>query len=166
VGYTPAAGGWFEVKGATATGWMTAAPTLSAAGEFRQYTSGEFSALYPAAWSASGFPPASVVFRAGSGPEHIVVASAPSVAKLPTASQGYGQNSSTPVLVCGVTSDLVTYQPAASTGSAAYLAQARLALDAKHALGIFAVLSDLDGQLQTFREFLASVTFPVKQCVG
>jgi Bacterial SH3 domain len=168
LGHTDAAGGWYEVKGATVTGWMSAAPTLSGPGEFRQYTSGEFNALYPAGWSAAGFPPANVVFKAGSGPNQIVVAAAPSVAKLPAAPQGYGEKSFTAVVVCGVTSDLVTYQPAAASGTttAPYLAEVRLALDPKHALGISANLSDLSSQLQTFQQFLASVTFPVKQCTG
>lgn len=48
LGYTAGGGGWFKVKGATVTGWITAQPSLSAPGEFHTYSSSAFSALYPA----------------------------------------------------------------------------------------------------------------------
>jgi hypothetical protein len=44
-----------------------------------------------------------------------------------------------------------------------YLAQARLTLDAKHALGFDANLADLSA-LGSVRDFLNSVAFPFPQC--
>jgi hypothetical protein len=176
LGHVDTDGGWYQVKGATVTGWISADPTLSAAGEFRTYTSGLFRALYPATWATSESPPASVVFRSDAGEENIVVTSGPSVAKLPRGRNGYGQSGSTQIVVCGVTSDLVTYQQAGTTGTTAsttttaatlpYLAEIRLAVDAQHALGLYGHLSDLGPQLQTFRALADSLVFPSKQCTG
>jgi hypothetical protein len=170
--HSDADGGWFEVKGATVTGWMSADPALSSAGEYRSFTSTEFNAMYPAAWSASGFPPANVTFKSGAGPEQIVAVAAAAPAQLPPAPQGYGKNGSTQVVVCGITSDLITYQQVQSTTSSTngsspmYLATVALSLDAQHALGFYAIVSDTSTQLPIFRAFLASVTYPVKQCIG
>jgi hypothetical protein len=168
-------GGWYQVRGATVTGWISADPTLSAAGEFRTYASGLFSALYPATWTTTQSPPASVVFRSDSGPENIVVTGGPSVAKLPEGRAGYGQSGSTQVVICGVTSDLVTYQQAASSGTTAqttaapplpYLTEIRLTVDAQHALGLYGNLANLGPQLETFRALAYSLVFPSKQCTG
>ncbi len=175
LGHVDTDGGWYQVRGATVTGWISADPTLSAAGEFRTYTSGLFSALYPSTWATTESPPATVVFRSDAGQENIVVTGGPSVAKLPRGRDGYGQSGSMQIVVCGVTSDLVTYQQAgssattASTTSAAtlpYLAEIRLTVDAQHALGLYGNLSDLGPQLQTFRAFADSLVFPSKQCTG
>lgn len=56
LGYTSAAGGWYHVKGSSATGWISGDPMLSAAGLFTTYSSGRllFNALYPATWSVAG----------------------------------------------------------------------------------------------------------------
>jgi hypothetical protein len=175
LGHVDTAGGWYQVRGATVTGWISADPTLSAAGEFRTYTSGLFSALYPATWTTTESPPASVVFRSGTGPENIVVTGGPSVAKLTRGRDGYGESGSTEIVVCGVTSDLVTYQQAGSSGTTApttpaatlpYLAEIRLPVDAQHALGLYGNLSNLGQQLQTFRALADSLVFPSKQCTG
>jgi hypothetical protein len=175
LGHVDTDGGWYQVRGATVTGWISADPTLSAAGEFRTYTSGLFSALYPATWATTESPPASVVFHSDTGQENIVVTGGPSVAKLPQGRNGYGESGSTQIVVCGVTSDLVTYQQAGSSGTTAsttaaatlpYLAEIRLTVDAQHALGLYGNLSDLGPQLQTFSAFAYSLVFPSKQCTG
>jgi uncharacterized protein YgiM (DUF1202 family) len=176
LGYTDAAGGWYQVKGATVTGWISGDPTLSAAGEFSPYNSAQFNALYPAAWSSSGSPPAPVVFRSSTGTDDIQVKAAATVAQLPAGRTGYGQVGANQVVVCGVTSVLVTYQnagPTPTTGpgstvpaSTPYLAEVRLPVDAKHALGFYAGLSSLGAPLGVFQSFLASVTFASKQCTG
>ncbi|MBO0732048.1 MAG: SH3 domain-containing protein [Acidimicrobiaceae bacterium] len=166
LGHTSNAGGWFEVKGSTVTGWISDDPTLSAPGEFRSYSSGQFSALYPASWTAAPFVN-SVVFKPASGSGNIVVTSAASVAALPAGRAGYGQKSVSKTVVCGVTSDLVTYQRAASPASATpYLVQIRLPLDQHHALGIEGNLVDQGPQLQIFDAFLAAITFPFPECTG
>jgi hypothetical protein len=171
LGHTDAAGGWYQVKGETVTGWISGDPTLSAPGEFNPYSSNQFNALYPATWSSSSFV-ASQVFRAGSGPDNIVVTSSASTAKLPRGHVGYGETGARVVVVCGVTSSLVTFQRAQAAtsttvaGSAPYLAEVRLTVDPHHALGFYADLSDLGPQLDVFRSFLASVSFASKQCTG
>lgn len=182
LGHTGGSGGWFQVKGATVTGWITDNPTLSASGEFRSYVSGVFSALYPAAWTSSDISATTAVFRSGTGPDNIVSDAAASVTRLPAGRPDYGQSSSQPIVVCGVTSILVVYQyngpttttttttvatPAAGpTAPLPYLAQVRLTPAAHHALGFYANLTDDGAQLQIFRQFLASVTFPSPQCTG
>jgi hypothetical protein len=168
------AGGWFQVKGATVTGWITDSPMLSAQGKFTVYSgTGQFGALYPATWSVAATPPATVVFHAATGGETIVVTTAANVGLLGVGRTGYRPSPSEQVVVCGVTSSLRTYTQTAPTtvttaapGGAApqqYLAQVRLTLDAQHALGIDANLTDLS-QLQTVRDFANSVTFPFPQC--
>lgn len=166
------AGGWFQVKGATVTGWISDSSTLTAQGRFGVYTSsaGEFGALYPATWNHAASPPASVVFQAPTGGETIVATTAANVGALGAGRVGYRSSQSEQVVVCGVSSYLNTYiqasAPAAAPGGAApeqYLAQVRLTLDAQHALGIDANLTDLS-QLQTVRDLLNSVTFPFPQC--
>jgi len=172
--------GWFQVKGATVTGWISDSPTLSAEGRFGSYLSsaGQFGALYPATWNVGVSPPASVIFRPSSGGETIVVTTAASVGLLGAGRTGYRASGSEEVVVCGVTSYLNRYvklaappastapAPPAAVGAAApqaNLAQVRITLDPQHALGIDANLTDLS-QLQTVRDFVNSVTFPYPQC--
>jgi hypothetical protein len=165
--------GWFQVKGATVTGWISDSTTLSAKGTLGNYLSstGDFGALYPAPWTTVGAPPASVVFRSPSGGDTIVVTTAATVALLGTGRAGYRATGSEEVVACGVTSYLVSFvkvaAPAAPASGGAVplpdLAQVRLTLDPQHALGIDANLTDLS-QLQTVRDFVNSVTFPFPQC--
>jgi len=132
LGYTTTGGGWFKVKGATVTGWISAQPTLSAPGEFRSYSSSQFAALYPATWTESALPgsipvpttsapsqatstsaapaaPSSVMFRPASGPGDIVVIAAGSVSQLPHGRAGYGSKSVSQVVACGTTAGLVVF---------------------------------------------------------
>jgi hypothetical protein len=176
LGHTDVAGGWYQVKGATVTGWISGDPTLSAEGEFSPYNSAQFSALYPAMWSSSAPPPAIAVFHSNTGPDNFVVVGAPSVPRLPAGRSGYGEIESSPIVVCGVTSVLKTYQragPPPTTGSGGtvaastpYLSEVRLAVDAHNALGFYANLSSLEAPLDVFHSFLYSVTFVSKQCTG
>ncbi|MGH9055438.1 MAG: SH3 domain-containing protein [Acidimicrobiales bacterium] len=132
LGYTSSGGGWFKVKGATLTGWISAQPTLSAAGEFRSYSSSQFAALYPATWTESALPgstqvpttsapsqttvsaaptaPSSVMFHPASGAGDIVVITAGIVSQLPHGRAGYGRKSVSQVVVCGITAGLVVFQ--------------------------------------------------------
>ncbi len=132
VGYTSSGGGWFKVKGATVTGWITAQPTLSAPGKFQPYSSSQFSALYPATWTesamASSTPvpttsapsqtsttampaaPSSVVFHPASGADDIVVTAAGSVSQLSHGRAGYSLEGVSQVLACGITAGLVVFQ--------------------------------------------------------
>ncbi|HMC41320.1 MAG TPA: SH3 domain-containing protein, partial [Acidimicrobiales bacterium] len=168
-GYTAAGGGWFDVKGATVSGWISGQPTLSAPGEFRSFSSSQLSALYPAAWTEA--PAASsVVFRPAAGEGDIVVSPAGNVEQLPHGRTGYGRSSVSSVVVCGTTAALVVFQRTAAAtavpGALAYRAEVRFAVDKQHALGFYADLPDLGPTFQTFKELLASVTFNAPQCVG
>jgi hypothetical protein len=199
IGYTDSGGGWFQVKGATVTGWISAQPTLSAPGEFRSYSSSDFAALYPATWtesalsgstpgpttstpsdtsdtSATPTAPSTVVFRPASGAGDIIVTAAGSVSQLPHGRPGYGSNSVSQIVACGITAGLVVYQHTGTTASTApatstpeslsYLAEVRFAVDTQHALGLYADMPDLGSTLQIFKEFVASMTFPAPQCSG
>jgi len=167
-------GGWLEVKGPTVTGWISADPNLSAPGTFTSYTSTQHqvSVLYPRGWTPTELPPASVVFRAASGSDTVVVTTATTVAQLGRGRAGYHQTSDQQIVVCGVTGDLVTFvEMGAATTTAQsggvvaerYLVQVHLTLDAQHALGIDANLADMS-QLQSYRDLVNSVAFPFPQC--
>lgn len=133
VGYTSSGGGWFKVKGATVTGWISAQPTLSAPGQFQPYSSSQFSALYPATWTESAMAgstpvpttsapshatsttatpaaPSIVVFRPASGAGDIVVTAAGSVSELPHGRAGYSFEGVSQVLACDITAGLVVLQ--------------------------------------------------------
>jgi hypothetical protein len=162
-------GGWYKVRGATLTGWVSGNPSLSAPGRFRDFTSGahQFRALFPLTWSVVESR-ASATFRAPAGGEAIQVTTAPSIAKLGAVTAGYQQIRTETMVACGVTGDLDTYAPAPGTGRPAsppYFARIRLALDRTHALGIAASFKDLSG-LQPVRDFANSITFPFPECQG
>lgn len=196
LGYMDSAGGWFKVKGATVTGWISAKPTLSAPGEFRSYSSAQFAALYPAGWTESPLPgstaapttstsletttaaaatPSSVVFRPASGVGDIVVTAAGSVSQLPHGREGYARNSVSQVVACGTTAGLVVSRQTGSTPttsstsvpeSLTFLAEVRFAVDNQHALGLYADMPDLGPTFQIFEDFVASLTFSAPQCAG
>lgn len=174
LGHTTDGGGFYQVRGATTTGYITDSPTLSAAGKFTPYSSGphNFSALYPEGWMTLEQPPASVVFHPPSGSDSIVVTTATTAAQLPRGRTGYHQDSASVLVVCGVTGTMAVLEQSASappvtvTGGAVaerYLVQLRLTLDAQHALGLDANLADL-AQLQMVKDVINSLSFPFPQC--
>jgi len=167
-------GGWFEVKGPTVSGWMSADPNLSAPGTFVPYTSTQhqLSLLYPQGWTPSEVSPATVVFRPPSGSDSVVVTTAATVGQLLRGRPGYHQTNDQQVVVCGVTGDLVTFVALSATTTTTqaggvvaerYLVQVHLTLDAQHALGIDANLADTS-QLPDYQDLVDSVTFPFPQC--
>lgn len=172
--HTDQNGGWFKVQGQTITGWITADSSLTAPGQFQQYSSTQrqFSAFYPANWTFAD-EPADVLFHPINGPQTIVERSGASTADFgPTGATGYVGAGQETVVVCGVTGDLDRYAhtgtapPSPAPGSAgrmALLAQVRLRLDGTHALALdfnYAAPADLD----VFRAFFNSMTFPFPQC--
>ncbi|HWG74839.1 MAG TPA: SH3 domain-containing protein [Acidimicrobiales bacterium] len=177
LGHTAASGGWFQVKGATATGWISDNPALSAPGTFAGYVSstGQFDALYPQGWKVVESPPTTVTFSAPSGDETVVVTTAAKVGQLGRGRPGFVLNTSEQILICGATSYLDIYGPPGSPATTApaavgttpgkYLVQARLTINAQHALGIDANLADLS-QLQSVRNFVNSVSFAFPPCEG
>jgi hypothetical protein len=175
IGHTDQGGGWFAVKGTTVTGWITDNPSLSATGRFMSYTSStqQFSTLYPDTWTFAEVPPATVVFRPRSGTDSVVVTAATTADQLGHGRGGYQEGYRAPVVVCGVTGDLVTYSQIGTAppttpapGGAQpehYLAQVRLTLDAQHALGFDANLAAISG-LEAVRDLLSATSFPFPQC--
>ena len=174
--HTGQGGGWFEVRGPTVTGWMSDDPSLSAPGTFASYSSTTYqlALLYPQGWTAAEVSPTAVVLRAPSGSDTVVVTTAATVGQLGRGRAGYSESASTPVVVCGVTTNLVTYDEVGvppTTGlppgvvSEHTLAQVRLTLDAQHALGLDANVND-PSALDSFKDVVYSVTFPFPQCQG
>ncbi len=178
--HTDQAGGWYQVKGARTTGYISDNPVLSAAGKFTAYSSSplNFAALYPEKWTVAEAPPTSVAFRPPSGADSITVSTAATVGQLGRTKAGYHQDSSETVVVCGVTGDLLTLVQTASTAATSpaspsttagggpaerYLILLRLKLDAQHALGVDGNLADL-AQVQTIKNFIYSISFPFPQC--
>ena len=172
--HTDQNGGWFKVQGQTITGWITADPSLTAAGQFQQYTSTPraFSALYPVDWTFAD-EPADVLFHPVNGLQTIVVRNGTTTADFGAAgASGYVGSGQQTVIVCGVTGDLNKYTrtgapaPSPTPGTAgrmAMLAQIRLRLDATHALALefnYTAAADLD----VFTAFFNSMTFPFPQC--
>ena len=168
-------GGWYQVKGETVTGWVTADPGLTSPGAFIAYQSSDFgfNALYPQTWTFAATPTA-VVFHPLSGPQTIVVRIGARIADFgPAGGAGYLRSGQQAVVVCGVTGDLNTFThegaaPVAPApgmpGPLALLAQLRLHLDPSHALALdfnYSTASDLG----VFTAFYNSMTFPFPQCM-
>jgi hypothetical protein len=164
LGRTGQDGGWYKVRGATVTGWITSDGAYSARGRFSAYGSAAFSVLYPAGWTSAGSPSIGVTFRAPSGTEKVVIASAPRLAELPSVKQGGGvsETSAKQVLACGVTSYLNSYTTAIPGH---YLADVALRVAAHHYLGLNASLTSA-AQLATVLVFVNSLSFPFPECVG
>lgn len=173
-GHTTQNGGWYQVQGQTVSGWITADPTLTAAGQFTQYQSQDrqFSALYPQTWTFAESP-ASVVFHPSDGDQSIVARNGAQTSDFGSGgAAGFNATGQETVIVCGVTANLNEYThvgapgatPAPGTaGPLALLAQIRLRLDATHALALdfnYNTAADLD----VFNAFYNSMTFPFPQC--
>lgn len=172
--HTDQNGGWYKVQGQTVTGWVTADPSLTAAGTFTGYQSSDFgfSALYPQDWTFAAST-TDVVFHPQNGPQTIVVHTGVRVGDFgPGGAPGFAGAGQQVVVVCGVTGDLNLYahqgaaQPTPIPGTAgplALLAQVRLRLDPSHALALdFNYTANAD--LPVFTAFYDSMTFPYPQC--
>ena len=173
-GHSSQNGGWYQVQGQTVSGWITADPTLSAAGQFTQYQSQDrqFSALYPSDWTFAESP-ANVLFHPTNGDQTIVARNGAQTSDFgPGGAAGFNASGQETVIVCGVTASLNEYThvgapsttPAPGTaGPLALLAQIRLRLDATHALALdfnYKTAANLD----VFSAFYNSMTFPFPQC--
>lgn len=123
LGQSAAAGGWWEVKGSTATGWITANPEDTSTGSFQSYAAGGSSAwsvLFPTSWSFAQTSSGAITFTAPGGEVITVVQAATLAALPPGAPAGTGQKSVGSVDVYGITTSLVTYST--STGYLAAVA--------------------------------------------
>jgi len=163
-GHTASAGGWYQVKGRTVTGWITADPSLTAEGKFSSFSSSPlgFSVLYPDTWTAKEGALAAV-FKAPSGPDTVTVTPAKAVALLGHGRAGYVLADREQIVACGVTTTLDSYTADAAPG--VYLAQVRIKVSAGHALGIDGLVTGLAG-LAVMRDFTNSITFASPLCQG
>ncbi|MFZ0995773.1 MAG: SH3 domain-containing protein [Candidatus Dormiibacterota bacterium] len=120
VGHSSLDGGWWQVKGLTASGWVTAQPQYTSTKAFQTFSSAApvpWSVMYPPGWTFAQQGPGTVVFTDRAG-ETITFVVASTTAQLPAAAPtGAVQSGASAVEVYGVTAPLVTY---AST--TAYLA--------------------------------------------
>ena len=117
VSETSAAGGWWEVRGNTATGWVTSNPQDTSTASFQMYQSGgsaNWSVLYPSGWQFAQLSTGAISFN-GPGGESISVTAGASTAQLPPAApSGTPTSGVSAVVVYGVTTSLVTF--AATSG--------------------------------------------------
>ncbi|MGC1406681.1 MAG: SH3 domain-containing protein [Candidatus Dormiibacterota bacterium] len=120
VGHNSANGGWWQVKGASESGWVTAQPQYTSTRAFQTFSSSApvaWSVMYPPGWTFAQEGVGTVLFSDGAG-ETITFVAASTTAQLPAAAPaGATQSGAAAVVVFGVTAPLVTY---ASTTS--YLA--------------------------------------------
>lgn len=158
LGQNSADGGWWEVKGSTATGWITSNPADTSTGSFQSYSAGgtnAWSVMFPTSWSFAQSSSGAITFTAPGG-EVITVVTATTVGALPPgAPSGTGQKSVSSVDVYGITTSLVTY--AASSG---YLA----AVAFQAAPGLAFLITDKASQTsaaQDFSVFLDTFKFPL-----
>jgi hypothetical protein len=161
-GHSPADGGWYEVQGSSANGWISANPTLSAAGTFLPFQSNHlgFAVLYPDNWLEETLPN-SVVFKAPPGTAETVTFRAGPPATLPHGHAGYELTSTQTVIPCGVTTTLYVYMPVSATGPV--VPQVRIPVTTKETLAIDGVLPS-KAYMQSFDNFVNSVTFANPQC--
>ena len=112
VSETSAGGGWWEVRGSTATGWVTSNPEDTSTASFQTYQSGgssNWSVLYPAEWQFAQLPSGTIDFN-GPGGESISVTTSATTAQLPPAApSGTTTSGVASVVVYGVTTSLVTF---------------------------------------------------------
>jgi hypothetical protein len=176
--YRPENGGWLKVQGQTRTGWIVSDPSLTAPGMFIPYSAqgGAFTVLIPNAWTFNEAP-AGVVFRPQQGIQTIVVRSAATLAALGDERPGgYISQSVTQEIVCGYTGNVVLYSQAGSAATTASpnpsavtplanYAVIRLVFNAMHAMEIAMNYQTAD-QLNTFKHFYNSISFPYQQCMA
>lgn len=167
-------GGWYQVSGQTSTGWISGDPALTSPRRFQEYSSDTrgFDALYPEGWNFSDDPASrSVVFSGPSTGATIVVTVAPKLDAIgPPGRQGYTTQSSSSVVVYGVTGVLRTFDrgagaPTATPGGPAALAhlmQIRLVIDASRAM-VLELNYDDAATAPLFEDFYNSLSFPSPQ---
>jgi hypothetical protein len=109
-GNNPGNGGWYQVKGETKSGWITADPRFSTARHLTSYSSQQhgFSTLYPDTWTFNDSGGSSVTFgpQAGGGDKLFVSAGANIAALGGAGAPGYAVSSGQSLEVFGVTGTL------------------------------------------------------------
>ncbi|MGH7640346.1 MAG: SH3 domain-containing protein [Candidatus Dormibacteria bacterium] len=156
--HTAQAGGWWEVKGSSASGWVTANSQYTSTMTFQTFSvpgSTPWSVMYPQGWTFAQKATDQVQFTGPPG-SAITFTTAASVSQLPpAATAGESQSGVTAVVVYGVTAPLVTYVSATQ-----YLASAEFQGQPALAFLIQASLPEKGGE-KTLQLFLETVFFTV-----
>jgi hypothetical protein len=167
VGHTLADGGWYEVRGQSAKGWISAEASLSAPGTFLPYQSNQlgFTVLYPSTWKVQPLR-TQVNFTAPAGGQWVAFRTGPP-ASLPHGSNGHELVSTQTVVPCGVTTTMFGYAPtsSASSGTGPLLAQVRIPVNPKSTLAIDSAMAER-ADVAFVLDFVNSVTFADPQCAG
>ncbi|MGA2872158.1 MAG: SH3 domain-containing protein [Candidatus Dormibacteria bacterium] len=154
--HTIAAGGWWQVQGATESGWVTADPQYTSTAGFETYQAGgsvPWSVMYEDSWTFAQLSSGELRFTS-SGRQNVTFYTASSVSQLPAAAPaGDDQKSVSSVEVYGVTAALVTY-----VSPSAYQASVELQAQPSLAFLITAQLSSRSGAA-TLNLFLETVFF-------
>lgn len=177
-----APGGWYDVQGATVSGWVIADPTYTASGVLSAvgFQDKEIDGiLFPTGWTYAD-DPGEVLFRPQSGSDlaTLAVRSAASLSALGAAGlTGYSPvSSNSEVVACGYTGTLVQYaaspapspQAAADAGGAtvtrlADFAQYRVTLSSSFTLDI-EINYSAAADYTIFENLLNSIRFPFPEC--
>ncbi|HUY54239.1 MAG TPA: SH3 domain-containing protein [Candidatus Nanopelagicaceae bacterium] len=159
ISHTSAAGGWWQVKGSTATGWITSNPEYTSTGTFQTFTGGSstlpWSVLYAGGWNFAQDSSGAVVFTGPDG-DSIIVTQAGSTAQLPAAApSGTPKSDVAAVDIYGITTSLVTFSVSSGyLAAVAFQAEPGLAflIEAKAPTGAAAA---------AFGVFLSTFKFPL-----
>jgi hypothetical protein len=113
VSQSSADGGWWEVKGSSADGWITANSQDTSTGSFQTYSGGTttspWSVLFPSSWQFAQASAGVIVFS-GPNTESITVTVAATTGQLPAAAaSGTTEKDVASIEVYGVTTAQVTY---------------------------------------------------------
>jgi len=156
--HTAAGGGWWEVKGSSQTGWITADPQYTSVLSFQTFDSAgasPWSVMYPEGWTFAQESSGPVVFTGAAGAS-ITFVTASTTAQLPAAGlPGETQRGVGSREVYGITAPLVTYASATKY-------QASVEFQAQPALA-FLIQAQLPSQggAATLTLFLETVFFTV-----
>lgn len=112
VSHTAAGGGWWQVKGSTHTGWVSADPQYTSTGSFQTYAAGgttAWSVLYPSGWQFGQDASGKLTFTGTAGQTIAVTQAASTVSLPPAVPTGTATLSVGSVDIYGVTTSLVTF---------------------------------------------------------
>jgi len=158
VSHSSSDGGWWEVRGSSQTGWITAQPQYTSTITFQTFSSGAappWSVMYPEGWTFAQENSGPIDFT-GPAAAAITFTSATTTSQLPAAAlAGQTESGVSSVVVYGVTAPLVTY-------SSTTKYEASVEFQAQPALA-FLIQAQLPtkGGAPTLNLFLETVSFTV-----
>ena len=169
LGHSAQGGGWYNVRGATTTGWIRDDPAYSSPRHFLSYQSSTtgFSALYPDTWTFAESTSA-VSFRPQSGANDMLVSVGANLAALGQPGRaGYSAVTVDSIEVYGITGVLRMYDRTGSPppptpgvfSNLAHLAEIRATIDAQRAIRIDYDYDDATA-LDIFHDIVNSIIIP------